>query len=70
MAKKPFELADACNELEGYINKAAESGKIDGDLPFSLIERTVGLLKDVIKRIEELEERFEQLEDQSGVHKA
>jgi len=70
MAKKPFELNDAANEIEGYIKQAAESGKIDGDLPFSLIERTLGLLKDTIACIEELSDRLEKLEDQSGVHEA
>ena len=70
MTKKPFELNDAINELEGYIKQAAESGKIDGDLPFSLIERTIGVLKDTIKCIEELSDRLEKLEDQTGVHEA
>jgi hypothetical protein len=61
--KKTFEIAEDVKEMRGFIDKAAEAGKLDKELPFSLIERMVGVLENVLKKIEELEERLDLVED-------
>jgi hypothetical protein len=61
--KKTFEIAEDVKEMRGFIDKAAKAGKLDEELPFSLIERMVGVLENVLKKIEELEERLDLVED-------
>jgi hypothetical protein len=61
--KKTFEIAEDVKEIRSFIEKAAEAGKLDKELPFSLIERMVGVLENVLKKIEELEERLDLVED-------
>jgi Na+/phosphate symporter len=72
MAKKPFELADACTDLEAQIAKAANKfekmGKLDHKMMFSVLERATGALKEAVKRLEELEERLDRFQEEYGNH--
>jgi len=61
--KKTFEIAEDVKEIKGFIAKAAKVGKLDKELPFSLIERTVDVVESILKKIEELEERLDLVED-------
>ncbi|MEM7813775.1 MAG: hypothetical protein QW548_02650 [Candidatus Aenigmatarchaeota archaeon] len=63
MAKECFDVETALNDIKKYIRSAATSGKIDKDLTFSLIERTVAILEQISKKIEALEDRIDLIED-------
>jgi tRNA U34 5-carboxymethylaminomethyl modifying GTPase MnmE/TrmE len=60
--EKTFEIEDELKELKDYLKKAAKSGKVDKEFPFSMIERTVAILENAVKKIEELEERLDLVE--------
>lgn len=63
MAKKCFDVEQELIDLKGYIDKAAKSGKIDKELPFSLLERTVAIIEELYKKVEALEDRLDLVED-------
>lgn len=61
--KKTFEIAEDLKEIKKYLDEAAKAGKLDKELPFSMIERLEGVLESVLKKIEEIEERIDLIED-------
>jgi hypothetical protein len=63
MPKKCLDIEVALDDLKGYIEKAAKTGKIDKELQFSLIERITALVEEMYKKIEALEDRLDLIED-------
>lgn len=63
MEEKTFEIEEAIKDLKGYMAKAAKSGKVDKELSFSLVERAVAILENVLKKLEALEDRVDLIED-------
>ena len=60
---KIFELKDKLEEINGFVKKNAEEGKITDEIILSLIERQNNLLKKIINKLEELE-TSEELEEE------
>lgn len=69
MPKKTFQIADEIEELKGYIKKAAEKVKPGNEHALSLIERCAWIAEALAKKVEELEDRLDLLEEQQAGHK-
>ena len=63
MAKESVDIENELNDIKKYIAKATKSGKLDKELAFSLVERTVAVLEKVVKKLEALEDRLDLVED-------
>jgi len=61
--KETFQLMDELKELKDFLAKAAKSENIGKEINFSMIERTVNVLENAVKKIEELEDRLNLVED-------
>ena len=55
-------VKDRLNEMKNTLKKAIESGKLDKAITFSILEKQANLMEDIIKMIEEMNDRFELLE--------
>jgi uncharacterized protein Yka (UPF0111/DUF47 family) len=67
--KKTFQISDEIEEIKGYIVKAAKKVKPGDEHALSLIERCAWCLEALAKKVEEVEDRLDLLEEQSAGHK-
>ncbi|GEM_PF-3146705 len=67
--KKTFQIQDEINEIKSYITKAAKKVKPGDEHALSLIERCAWALEGLAKKVEEVEERLDLLEEQAAGHK-
>jgi len=55
-------VKDRLNDMKKTLHKAIEGGKLDKTITFSILEKQANVIEDMLKMIEEIDDRFELLE--------